>query len=258
MTPLRITLAAGAIMALTATGAMAQTDACFAEEAAPNERMESCTALGEDKDIPTNLRALALTVRATQLNDLGMADKAMSDLVQAIELAPSLPFAYVARSEIGADRGDLKGALADINMALKLEPDKGDTLVSRGLLRMMMEDKEGLADFDQAISIDPHNAGYLQMRSMARRHSGDLDGALADAELAVKLAPGDPSNFASRGAVYAARHDNERALADYDRALAARPTVTGHSGLHVRAWRLATALCRRSGSMIHQTTGVYV
>lgn len=217
---LRITLAAGAIMALAATGAIAQAGdepACFADEAAPNERMESCTTVSEDQDVPANIRAVALTLRASQLNDLGMTDKALNDLAQAIKLEPKLPFACLARGAIRADQGDFKGALADVDAALKLEPKNAETLVSRGLYRMMTEDKDALADFDRAISIDPQNADHLQMRSIARRHAGDLDGAMADAELAVKFAPSDPRSFSGRGDVYAARQDNARALADYDR-----------------------------------------
>jgi tetratricopeptide (TPR) repeat protein len=56
-----------------------------------------------------------------------------------------------------------------------------------------------------------------------RRRQGDLDGALADFEQAIRFDPGDAAAYNGRGRVRHARGDLPRAITDYDQALRLDP-----------------------------------
>jgi Flp pilus assembly protein TadD len=60
-------------------------------------------------------------------------------------------------------------------------------------------------------------------RGSARQVSGDLDGALADFERAIHLAPALPEAWSNRAFLRAARGDRAGAVADYVEALRVAP-----------------------------------
>ena len=57
---------------------------------------------------------------------------------------------------------------------------------------MTQGDLEGaIADFDEAIRLDPDYAIAFYNRGIARGEAGDLEGAIADVEQGSRLAPND-------------------------------------------------------------------
>ena len=67
------------------------------------------------------------------------------------------------------------------------------------------------------LSLLYNDRGYLRMMK------GELDPALADFEVAIRLDPKNFYPFWNRGAIYAARGDVDRAKADYETALSLNP-----------------------------------
>jgi tetratricopeptide (TPR) repeat protein len=68
--------------------------------------------------------------------------------------------------------------------------DLGRVYLGRGLARDAKDDLKGaIADYDQAIRLDPKDALAYQARSFSRRNKGDLDGAIADYEQGIKIDP---------------------------------------------------------------------
>src|SRR5688500_8931374 len=55
--------------------------------------------------------------------------------------------------------------------------------------------RRAIAKYSKAIELDPHLVGAYIRRAAARRQSGDLQGARADALAAYKLRPSDPMDY---------------------------------------------------------------
>jgi S1-C subfamily serine protease len=85
-------------------------------------------------------------------------------------------------------RGDYKGAIADYDQAIRLNPKLAPAYNNRGWLRDELGDKQGaIADYDQAIRLDPKFAVAYGNRGFIRKALGDRQGAIADLQKAATL-----------------------------------------------------------------------
>jgi serine/threonine protein kinase/lipoprotein NlpI len=87
---------------------------------------------------------------------------------------------------------DYVGAIEDDTQALALRPDSAPVLTRRGWLYLIEQSpKLALRDFERSIAHDPKNGDAHNGRGTARLRLGDLRGAVADAEEALRL--GEPT-----------------------------------------------------------------
>jgi hypothetical protein len=127
--------------------------------------------------------------------------------------------------------GELPGAVADYDEALRLRPAYPLALNDRGFARQMQGDVPGaIADYTQAYALDPHYAETVYNRATAYHGSGNLAAALADYTQAIALDPTDPRFPNNRGLVRRALGDLAGAREDFRRALeVAEPDWDGRS-----------------------------
>jgi tetratricopeptide (TPR) repeat protein len=86
------------------------------------------------------------------------------------------------------NEGDLKGAIADYDQAIRLNPDFAHAYYKRGNARFKVGDKrEAIADYDQVIKLEPDYAGPYNNRGNARYALGDKQGAIKDLQKAIEL-----------------------------------------------------------------------
>jgi tetratricopeptide (TPR) repeat protein len=181
--------------------------------------------------------ALPLGVRAQQsaadyLNQSGQKfksgdhDGALADVNQAIKLDPNLARAYRQRALFKELAADLSGALIDCNQAIKLDPKDGKVFGLRGDVKKDMGDVPGaLTDYSQSIALDPTNYGSYFSRALIRRDESDLSGALADFDQVIKFQPiNRPEPWFARANVKSDNGDVPGALADYNQAIVLDPT----------------------------------
>lgn len=79
--------------------------------------------------------------------------------------------------------GDLDGAIAAYDQAIKLNPKAAFAYLSRGIAKTEKKDLDGaINDFNMAIELKPSFAPTYSYRGIAKKAKGDLAGANADFE----------------------------------------------------------------------------
>jgi tetratricopeptide (TPR) repeat protein len=151
--------------------------------------------------------------------------RALADLDAAIGVQPRQARAHLWRGVVQATRGEYDLAVADFGRAIALDPNDADAWMNRGVALQQKNDFErSLPDLERALALAPRHALALNARCWSRAVLGrDLDGALADCNAALEVAPESSDGRNSRGFVHFRRGEHALAIRDYDAALAKAP-----------------------------------
>ena len=88
------------------------------------------------------------------------------------------------------DGKDLNGALADCNESLRLQPNDGNTLNSRGLVELKLGAFDAaIADYSAAVAQNAMDADSLYARGVAKLKTDDTAGGNADIAAATAIKP---------------------------------------------------------------------
>jgi tetratricopeptide (TPR) repeat protein len=150
---------------------------------------------------------------------------AEADVAEAIRLDDRDPTLYVSRGLYRSAKSP-QLALADYNLALKLDPNLSNAYILRGLLKDgQLNDPAGaLADYDRAIQLRPKYAQGYRLRAQIKMDRKDYQGALQDYDRAITYDPRDVVSYFKRGLIKSlAFQDAKGAVADFDRAIALNP-----------------------------------
>lgn len=115
------------------------------------------------------------------------------ELQRARHPPPELdPAAYTEQAGLRNARRDYADALAQLDIALQLDPDYAPAHSNRAFsLYELGRRGEARAEADRAVALDPHfSAGWFN-RGLMREAAGDPAGALGDLERALREAPAD-------------------------------------------------------------------
>ena len=112
---------------------------------------------------------------------------------------------------------------------------------SRGVERRRAGNLDGaIADYDTAIKLNPNDQFAFNNRANLWRDKGDLDRAIADYTEALRIDPGYTAVYVNRGLVHERRNEIALARADYQRALELPPKhPNGPGGQDMARKRLA-------------------
>lgn len=163
----------------------------------------------------TEIRARAtLYTRSRRLN------RAIADLDVALRLEPQNAAIYHERARVRWMMGDGVKAQEDCGEALRLD----DRLSAAHALRaeILLQKREPAAALEAsatAVRLAPKCAAGFAVRGRVQRHLGDLDAALADGDEAVQLDPNSAMAYFERGRTRRARQEHEQAAADFTRAI---------------------------------------
>lgn len=196
----------------------------------------------------------ALVAAGKILSAEGQREKALQAMDRALAVHPA-SFIYVNRSQVRAP-SDFAGRLADLDEALKLQPNMPEALQFKAwILLRQKKYEEAIAAFDLAIANDPLREAELQRgRAVALYKAGKtaeaekqlgeirakatepgdfnalcwdsatsgilLESALEDCRRAVKLRPNDASYKDSLGMVLLRLGRLDEAIAAYSQAIA--------------------------------------
>ncbi len=114
---------------------------------------------------------------------------ALADLEQAVKLAPGVPLYRVSRAQLYLRFGRQKEALKDLDAAVMLDPDLVPARFNRGaLLANLGREREALADFDRCIAVEPHLPAPWFNRGSMHWALGEKEKARADIRRFLELA----------------------------------------------------------------------
>ena len=134
------------------------------------------------------------------------------------------PEAYYLRSGVYASLNDADHALADLNMALTINPKYGSAYVNRGLLKLNRNlINDAIADFNGAIAVNPKNVDAYTDRGNAYFKGGELSRAIQDYTVAIDTNPEGYAAYLNRGVVYNQQGKTDEAIADYNKAASLNP-----------------------------------
>ncbi|MFN2542122.1 MAG: tetratricopeptide repeat protein [Chthoniobacterales bacterium] len=156
----------------------------------------------------------------------GDLDGAIASYSKAIEIVPADPAAYLDRAGVYLLKANYEGMFADANKALELgTAAPADAYVIRGTGRAGKGDVDGaIADCNKAIKINPKHALAYNNRANNKMQKRDFDGALADCNKSIALDPKSPLPYYNRGYAYMNKGQAGKALADFNKAIQMQPS----------------------------------
>lgn len=151
-----------------------------------------------------------------------------STYAELLETYPRFDDGYVGRAQLSLHRGDTIAARKDLDKALQLNANSIGALTMRASLNSE-NPKEALADMERAVTLQPDRAYLRVNRAVARYNANDFNGALDDLDFVLEVEPTNYQALFNRAMLRAELKDNDRALIDINRALQMRP-----NDLHAR------------------------
>jgi tetratricopeptide (TPR) repeat protein len=125
-----------------------------------------------------------------------------------------------------AKDGDLDGAIADFDRAIKADPQDDAPYYNRAQAKWLKKDTAGaIADYTRAIDLGSTNPAAYNNCGNARAENKDLDGAIADYTRAIELKPDYARAYYNRAAVKKDKGDVTGAEADFKTAKKLDPAL---------------------------------
>ena len=148
-------------------------------------------------------------------------DMALVNFDQAIQQDPQKIIAYIRRGRLHLQNADFGRALADFDKAIQLEAGRSAG-TEQSKVSSTREKNPSTADIQR----DPRpwfenfrsGAAYID-RGRTYIQQNDNDRAIADFTKAIQLDPEDANAYNHRGAAYANKLDFDSAIADFDKAI---------------------------------------
>lgn len=145
-------------------------------------------------------------------------------LDRALKRRPHYAAAALLRSVHREGRGDLEGALADVESVIRLAPGSAEAHNNRGLFLWAKGDpRSALVSLDEAIRLDGRLAAAYANRADVRRLLGDPAGAQEDARKALDLYPRFAQAHAALAGIWIDRDDSGAAATEIALALEIDP-----------------------------------
>jgi len=138
-----------------------------------------------------------------------------------IQARSALQTDYIGQAYDKETKGDLDGAIKDLEQAIEHQPARRDEACEH---LASVKEKRGdwtgaLATYDRLVSFNPNNPGPYYARATAKKRHGDFEAAMADFGKAAELRRSG-FGFVEIGKMRKANGDSNGAMAEYDKAIA--------------------------------------
>lgn len=191
---------------------------------------ESAGALRRDPRMPN-----VYLMRANIFRRRDATTAMIAEAAALIAAMPSNAYARVVAARIYASADRMTEATREFDAALAIEQEPY-IYVNRALARRRDDVAGKLADLEAALRLDPNDRDALLMKVELAEMSGDRDGAIAALTIMLRAHPTDVNGLAARGSYYWLAGKTALAEADFS---AARANVTIGGQLNDLCYRKA-------------------
>jgi tetratricopeptide (TPR) repeat protein len=164
--------------------------------------------------------------RGTAYDHMDRLGEAVESYTRAIQIEPTGTEAYRNRASVYVREGKGDLALADYGEALRMAPSPAVASAMlrerAGVYERVNRPDDAMADYDRAVELAPDDQAAHKARGAAYSRRGMLAQAAGDLGKVVELEP-SAENYNSRGIVYGKMHENDRAIADFTKAMEMDP-----------------------------------
>jgi tetratricopeptide (TPR) repeat protein len=140
------------------------------------------------------------------------------------------------------DAAPIERALTLFSEAIAENPTERNYKLRGGLRSTVGQFDGAIADFTEAIRINPDSFHAYGERAIARAGQRDLDGAIDDCNIVIRLTADNPwlveLGYFARSEIWAAAAKYDRAIADCEKMISLNPRQAGAYAM--AAWILAT------------------
>lgn len=161
-----------------------------------------------------------------------------SAAADAIDGAPKSADDFALLGQAQLSRGEIQAAVSDLDQAIRLAPDHAAYYIQRAKAHEAAKEPDAaLADLDKSLALDAKNVDALLMRATLRHARKDNAGAAADLDAASALAPAGSAWARSIAAFYIQLDRPAAALPLLDEwiRLHGNDALLGHA-LNERCW----------------------
>jgi serine/threonine-protein kinase len=158
--------------------------------------------------------------------------RAIDSSTTALRLDPGRPEVRYTLAVVLSAGGRLEEAAEELRHALTLSPNYDEARRQLGLV-LAREGRidEAVVEFQRAIALRPGYWGHYNDLGITLFNAARYVEAANAFEQLIKLQPDNYYGFQQLGAVYQTLGDNERALANYERSIAIRPSAGAVSNI---------------------------
>ena len=194
-------IAAAGWCSAQAAFALAQTDLNDCNNVYLHQNMDraiaACTRLIDE--IPKNMQDGLYVNRGIAHKDARQFEEALADFNTALELSPRLAGALHERLDLYEKTGEFDKAIADAARELEIEPNDPMALDDRCRSRAEANKEldAALADCELALKLDP--SGHPGWRAFVKLRQGKFADAIADYDAAIKMYPKSQYFWFGRG-----------------------------------------------------------
>jgi tetratricopeptide (TPR) repeat protein len=141
--------------------------------------------------------------------------KKLEGLIELLEDHPKSAKLYAERAGIFVDMKEITQALADITMAVDLDPNNADYRTNRAqLLRQFKKNVPALEELNKALELEPKHLGALFNRGALYFNTNKFEKALADFTTCIESRPEVAPPYYNRAFTYEQLHDFKAAKND--------------------------------------------
>lgn len=163
-------------------------------------------------------------MRANVRSAKGNVQGALEDMNSSIKLNPTIAETYSNRGMVHSELGDHKSAMSDYNKAIQLDPELLEAYNNRGNEYYESGETElAMQDFNKAIAMDPKNSKAYNNRSVLKIKTGDIDGAMKDINVAITLNHENAKTYTTRGLIKGMQKDIAGAIEDFNISIKLNP-----------------------------------